>query len=137
LTLRQRTELHQSDPTCANCHKVFDPIGFGLENFDAIGRWREKDDVGVAIDSAGKLPDGESFSSPAELKSLLAKRKADLARNLVQRLMAYALGRQLEGYDEIVIDQLMVKISEDDYRMRTMITEVINSYLFTHRKVKG
>jgi len=137
LTLRQRTELHQSDPTCANCHKVFDPIGFGLENFDAIGRWREKDDAGVAIDSAGKLPGGESFSSPAELKSVLAKRKTDLARNLVQRLMAYALGRHLEGYDEIVIDQIMVKIAEDDYRVRTMITEVITSYLFTHRKVRG
>ncbi|MFT4557541.1 MAG: hypothetical protein ACI92S_002911 [Planctomycetaceae bacterium] len=137
LTLRQRTELHQSDPTCANCHKVFDPIGFGLENFDAIGRWREKDDIGVAIDSAGKLPNGEGFSNPAELKSLLATRKADLARNLTERLMAYALGRQLEGYDEIVIDQLMVKIAQDKFRMRTIITEVITSYLFTHRNVKG
>jgi hypothetical protein len=137
LTLRQRTELHQSEPTCANCHRLLDPIGFGLENFDAIGRWREKDDVGVAIDSAGKLPNGEGFSNPAELKGLLASRKADLARNLTERLMAYALGRQLEGYDEIVIDQLMVKIAQDQYRMRTMITEVITSYLFTHRKVKG
>ena len=137
LTLRQRTELHQPEPTCANCHKVFDPIGFGLENFDAIGRWREKDDVGVAIDSAGKLPNGEGFSNPAELKGLLATRKADLARNLTERLMAYALGRQLEGYDEIVIDQLMVKIAQDKFRMRTIITEVITSYLFTHRSVKG
>ena len=137
LTLRQRTELHQSEPTCANCHKVLDPIGFGLENFDAIGRWREKNEAGVAIDSAGKLPNGESFSNPAELKSLLAKRKADLARNLTERLMAYALGRRLEGYDEIVIDQLMAKIAEDRYRVRTMITEVITSYLFTHRKVRG
>ena len=137
LTLRQRTELHQSEPTCANCHKVLDPIGFGLENFDAIGRWREKDDVGVAIDSVGKLPNGEGFSKPAELKSLLATRKDDLARNLTERLMAYALGRQLEGYDEVVIDQLMVKIADDEYRMRTMITEVIASYLFTHRKVGG
>lgn len=137
LTLRQRTELHQSEPACANCHKVLDPIGFGLENFDAIGRWREKDDVGVAIDSAGKLPNGEDFSNPAELKSILATRKDDLARNLTERLMAYALGRQLEGYDEVVIDQLMVKIADDKYRMRTMITEVIASYLFTHRKVGG
>ena len=137
LTLRQRTELHQSDPTCANCHKVFDPIGFGLENFDAIGRWREKDDVGIAIDSAGTFPSGEGFSTPAELKRLLASRKADLARNLTERLMAYAIGRQLEGYDEIVIDQLMVKLAQDNYRMRTMITEVIGSYLFTHRKVGG
>jgi hypothetical protein len=137
LTLRQRTELHQSEASCANCHKVLDPIGFGLENFDAIGRWREKDDVGVAIDSAGKLPDGRGFSTPAELKGLLAGREADLARNLTERLMAYSLGRQLEGYDEVVVDELMVKIAEDHYRVRTIITEVITSYLFTHRRVGG
>lgn len=136
LTLRQRTELHQSEPTCANCHKVLDPIGFGLENFDAIGRWRDKNNTGVAIDSAGTLPTGESFSNPAELKELLAKREGDMARNVTERLMAYALGRQLEGYDEVVIDQLMVKIAEDDYRMSTIIREVITSYLFTHRRVK-
>jgi len=137
LTLRQRTELHQSEATCRNCHKILDPIGFGLENFDAIGRWREKNDQGLAIDSAGKLPDGKEFSTPAELKRLLAKREADLARNLTERLMAYALGRQLEGYDDVVIDQLMVKIAADNYRVRTIITEVITSYLFTHRRIKG
>jgi len=136
LTLRQRTELHQSEPTCANCHKLLDPIGFGLENFDAIGRWREEDEVGVVIDSAGKLPNGECFSTPAELKDLLAGREADLARNLTERLMAYALGRQLEGYDEVVIDMVMAKINQDEYRMLSMITEVISSYLFTHRKVR-
>lgn len=136
LTLRQRTRLHQSEAACANCHKVLDPIGFGLENFDAIGRWREQDDVGVAIDSAGRLPSGEDFSSPAELKRLLAERKSDLARNLTERFMAYAVGRQLEGYDEVVIDQLMVRLAQDDYRVRTMIVEVIASYLFTHRRVK-
>lgn len=137
LTLRQRTKLHQSEATCANCHKVLDPIGFGLENFDAIGRWREKNGVGTPIDSAGKLPNGKDFSSPAELKRLLAQREADLARNLTERLMAYALGRQLEGYDDIVIDRLMIKIAEDRYRVRTIIKEVITSYLFTHRKIKG
>ncbi len=137
LTLRQRTELHQSEATCRNCHKILDPIGFGLENFDAIGRWREKNDQGLAIDSAGKLPDGKEFSTPAELKRLLAKREADLARNLTERLMAYALGRKLEGYDDVVIDQLMVKIAADNYRVRTIITEVITSYLFTHRRIKG
>ncbi len=137
MTLRERTELHQSEATCANCHRILDPIGFGLENFDAIGRWREKDDVGVAIDSAGHLPNGDAFSTPAELKVLLAKRKADMARNLTERFMAYALGRQLEGYDEVVIDQLMEKISQNNYQVRTIITEVISSYLFTHRKVKG
>ncbi|MEM7391629.1 MAG: DUF1588 domain-containing protein [Verrucomicrobiota bacterium] len=136
LTLRQRTELHTTDPVCANCHRVLDPIGFGLENFDAIGRWREKNDAGVAIDSAGKLPTGAVFSSPAELKRLLAGREADLARNLTERLMAHALGRQLEGYDEIVIDRLMTRMAEDEYRVRTIITEVITSYLFTHRRVE-
>ena len=137
LTLRQRTELHQSEATCRNCHKILDPIGFGLENFDAIGRWREKNDEGLAIDSAGKLPDGQQFSTPAELKRLLAQREADLARNLTERLMAYALGRQLRGYDDVVIDQLMVKIAKDNYRVRAIITEVITSYLFTHRRIKG
>lgn len=136
LTLRQRTELHRTEPTCANCHKVLDPIGFGLENFDAIGRWRDKSSIGGVIDSAGKLPNGESFSTTAELKSLLVKREADLARNLTERLMAYALGRQLEGYDEVVVDQLMVKIAKDNYRMQTILTEVITSYLFTHRRIK-
>ena len=137
LTLRQRTELHQSEATCRNCHKILDPIGFGLENFDAIGRWRDKNDEGLAIDSAGKLPNGKEFSSPAELKSLLAKREADLARNFTERLMAFAIGRQLRGYDDVVIDQLMIKIAKDDYRIRAIITEVIASYLFTHRRIKG
>jgi hypothetical protein len=137
LTLRQRTELHQQDPTCANCHKLLDPIGFGLENFDAIGRWRTKGAAGGKIDSAGKLPDGKAFSSPAELKKLLAGREADLARNLTERLMSYALGRQLEGYDEIVVDRLMKKIAKDKYRMKAIVTEIVTSYLFTHRRVKG
>ncbi len=136
LTLRERTELHQSEATCANCHKVLDPIGFGLENFDAIGQWRVKNKAGVPIDSAGELPNGESFSTPAELKVLFAKRKDDLARNVTERFMAYALGRNLEGYDEVVIDQLMLKISQDDYRMRTIIQQVVTSYLFTHRRVQ-
>ncbi len=137
LSLRQRTELHQSESTCANCHKILDPIGFGLENFNAIGQWRDANEVGAAIDSAGKLPDGACFTTPSELKKLLTKREDDLARNLTERLMSYALGRQLEGYDEIVVDRLMVKIAEDNYRMRTIITEVITSYLFTHRRVEG
>jgi len=136
LTLRQRTELHTKDPVCANCHRMLDPIGFGLENFDAIGRWRDRNEAGVAIDSAGRLPTGAAFSNPAELKRLLAGRESDLARNLTERLMAHALGRQLEGYDEVVIDQLMARIAGDEYRVRTIITEVIASYLFTHRRVE-
>jgi hypothetical protein len=135
LTLRQRTELHRTDPVCANCHKVLDPIGFGLENFDAIGRWRNSDDGGGAIDATGELPGGKRFSTPKELKAIIAARQADLARNLTEKLMAYALCRQLEGYDEIVVDRLMENIAKDGYRMQTLIAEIVTSYPFTQRRI--
>jgi hypothetical protein len=95
LTLRQRTELHRNDAVCANCHKLLDPIGFGLENFDAIGRWRDQDDSGGPIDAAGELPGGKHFTSPKELKAIIAARTEELARNITEKLLAYALCRQL------------------------------------------
>ena len=87
--------------------RLLDPIGFGLENFDAIGRWRDQDEKGRAIDASGELPGGRNFSNPKELKTLIAEQKAKFSRNLVERLLAYALCRKLEGYDEIVVDELM------------------------------
>jgi hypothetical protein len=136
LTLRQRTELHRTDPTCANCHRILDPIGFGLENFDAIGRWRDAEEMGGAIDATGELPGGKRFSSPRELKGIIAARQSDLARNLTERLLAYALCRPLEGYDEIVVDRLMDTIAKDGYRMQTLITEIVTSYPFTQRRIQ-
>ncbi len=136
LTLRERTELHRKDPVCANCHKVLDPIGFGLENFDAIGQWRDQDDAGGAIDAAGELPGGKHFTSPKELKTIIAARSGDLARNVTEKLLAFALCRQLEGYDEIVVDHLMETIAKDGYRMQTLITEIVTSYPFTHRRIQ-
>ena len=136
LTLRQRTELHRTNAVCANCHKILDPIGFGLENFDAIGRWRDKDDSGGPIDAAGELPGGKRFTSPKELKAIIAGRKEELARNLTEKLLSYALCRQLEGYDEIVVDGMMEAIARDDYRMQTLITEVVTSYPFLNRRVE-
>jgi hypothetical protein len=135
LTLRQRTELHRKNAICANCHKILDPIGFGLENFDAIGRWRDQDDAGGAIDAAGELPGGKHFASPKELKTIIAARKSELARNLTEKLLAYALCRQLEGYDEIVVDHLVETMAKDGYRMRTLITEIVASYPFTYRRI--
>lgn len=134
LTLRERTELHRSDPVCANCHRLLDPIGFGLENFDAIGRWRDRDVNGEPIDASGELPNGKRFSSPQDLKAIIAQRLDDFSRNLVEKLLAYALCRRLEGYDEIVVDELMREIAQDDYRMQTLITAVVTSYPFTHRR---
>lgn len=136
LTLRQRTELHRTNAVCANCHKILDPIGFGLENFDAIGRWRDQDDTGGAIDAAGELPDGNHFASPKELKTIIAARTGELSRNLTEKLLAYALCRKLEGYDEIVVDHLMKAIAKDGYRMQTLITEIVTSYPFTHRRIQ-
>jgi len=135
LTLRQRTELHRSDPTCASCHRVLDPIGFGLENFDAIGRWRDRDESGGAIDATGELPGNLRFSTPKELKRIIAARADDFLRNLAGRLLAYALCRQLEGYDEIVVDQLAAAAAKDDYRLQTLVIAVVTSYPFTHRRV--
>jgi hypothetical protein len=136
LTLRERTEMHRSDPVCANCHRLLDPIGFGLENFDAIGRWREQDDNGEAIDASGELPGGKHFSSPQQLKGMIAERVDDFSRNLVEKLLAYGLCRKLEGYDEIVVDELMQEIAQDDYRIQTLITAVVTSYPFTHRRTE-
>jgi hypothetical protein len=135
LTLRQRTELHRTNAVCNNCHKILDPIGFGLENFDAIGRWRDQDDTGGKIDAVGELPGGKHFSSPKELKTIIAARKDDLARNLAEKLLAYALCRKLGGYDEIVVDRMMGTITQDGYKMQTLITEIVTSYPFLNRRV--
>lgn len=135
LTLRQRTEMHRKDPVCANCHQLLDPIGFGLENFDAIGRWRERDESGQPIDASGELPGGKHFANPKELKAMLMDRADDFSRNVVERLLAYALCRQLEGYDEIVVDGLMQRVSRDDHRIQTLIRAVVTSYPFTHRRI--
>ena len=136
LTVRQRTELHRTNPVCANCHQILDPIGFGLEKFDAIGRWRDRDSNGQPIDATGELPGEKRFSGPADLKAIIAARNADVARNLVEKLLAYALGRKLEGYDEIVVDNLMGDLAAAGYRMRTLIDGVITSYPFRHRRVE-
>lgn len=135
LTLRQRTELHRTNAVCANCHNILDPIGFGLENFDAIGRWRSQDDSGGPIDATGDLPGNHHFSSPRDLKSIIATRTRDIARNLTEKLLAYALCRQLDGYDEVIVDQLMDSVAKDDFRMQSLITAIVTSYPFTHRRI--
>ena len=131
LTLRQRTELHRTNPTCASCHQVLDPIGFGLENFDAIGRWRDRDDGGGAIDATGELPGNLRFGSPKELKGIVAARLDEFTRNLTARMLAYALGRQLGGYDEIIVDRM----ARDVRQMQSLVVAVVTSYPFTHRRI--
>ncbi len=134
LTLRQRTERHRTDPACASCHRIMDPIGFGLENFDAIGRWRVKDDTGGVVDALGELPGKRRFSSPADLKRILMGRKDEFVRMLCARLLGYALGRHLAGYDEVVVDELAAGVARDGYQLDSLIIRLCASYPFLNRR---
>lgn len=134
-SLRERLEQHRTNPTCAACHQKLDPIGFGLENFDAVGRWRTHDSSGEPIDAGGKLPSGDEFSGPAELKDVLLQRKEDFIRRLARKMLGYALGRELNKFDECVIDDAVAALEENDYQSRALVAQIVLSYPFQHRYV--
>jgi hypothetical protein len=133
LTLRQKMDLHRTDEACIGCHRVMDPLGFGLENFDAIGRWRAIDDGGGKIDPIGELPGALRFNSPEELKRILLGRKKEFARNFASRLLSFAMGRTLTAYDEIVVDELTEQAIASDYRFDAMLVALATSYPVLHR----
>jgi hypothetical protein len=110
-----------------------DPLGFGLENFDAIGRWRTEVG-GQAVDASGVLPTGEQFSGPVELKKTLLKRKDEFIRNVTEKMLAYALGRGLEYYDTTTVKKVTQALAENDYRAVTLLTEIVKSYPFQYRR---
>jgi Protein of unknown function (DUF1588)/Protein of unknown function (DUF1585)/Protein of unknown function (DUF1592) len=129
MTLRQRFEMHRKSPQCASCHNRIDPLGYGLENFDAIGRWRDKDN-GQPVDSAGVLSNGERFSGPAELKSVLLARKDQFARTLAAKTLTFALGRELRYYDEPVTDKIAKAVIASGWRPSSLLAAVVESYPF-------
>ncbi len=133
LTFRQRMERHREDPKCAGCHARMDPLGFGLENFDAIGAWRTEVG-GASVDSAGKLVTGEPFSGPAELKRLLMERKEAFLRNLTEKMLSYALGRGIEPADWWPVQQIAKAVAADGYRSQRLALEIARSYPFQYRK---
>lgn len=134
LTFREQLDIHRSATQCASCHARIDPLGFSLENFDAIGRWREKDANGKPIDSSAILMPGDfAFSSPAELKALLVSGKQKFAQNITRKMLSYATGRGLEYYDEAVVARIVAKLEKEDYSMHTLIHEVIQSRPFLNR----
>lgn len=132
LTLREQMDLHRKNPDCASCHSRMDPIGFGLENFDPIGRWRTEQ-AGQPVDAAGVLPSGESFNGPQELKAVLMASREAFARNLSRKMLGYALGRSLTRFDDCVIDDCVAALAEHDYRPSVLVTEIVLSYPFRHR----
>src|SRR5690606_1662627 len=108
-TLRERMEQHRTNPICASCHQRMDPLGFALENYDGIGRWREKEG-GSKVDASGKLPGGETFNGPDELRKLLVARKDQFVECLAEKLLTYALGRGLEYYDQCAVDKIVKNV---------------------------
>ncbi|MDE0937591.1 MAG: DUF1592 domain-containing protein [Mariniblastus sp.] len=130
-TFREVLEKHRADKQCASCHNKIDPIGFGLENFDPIGRWRNVDG-GKPIDATGVLPDGGAFNGPSELKQSLVKDQADFYRNMAQTVLTYALGRKLEFYDRPEVDKIVQQLLAKDGQSHELFKMVAKSYPFTH-----
>lgn len=135
LTLRQRLEKHRSTPECASCHARMDPIGFGLENFDAIGRWRTTQS-NEPIDSSGVLPDGTKFSGPEQLRDVLLQRKDEFLYNFSRKLLGYALGRSLNRFDECVIKDGVKAMEADGDKPSALIESIVLSAPFQYRYAK-
>ncbi len=135
-TLRQQLEIHRANPVCASCHQTMDSLGFGMENFDPIGRWRDQDDS-KPLDVSGTLPDGRTFAGPKELVGVLMQKKTDFVRALSGKLLTYALGRGLEYYDRCTVDNILMRMEEQDYRFSVLVTEIVKSRPFRLRRGEG
>ena len=136
-SLRERMEQHRADPSCAVCHRKMDALGFGFENFDAIGKWREKDGQ-FAIDPSGELPGEQRFRSPAQLREILrTARKDEFVRCLAEKVLTYAIGRELKSYDRCTVDQIVDAVAEHDYRFSALVLAVAQSTPFRFRGLSG
>jgi len=132
-SLRVQLEQHRKDPICAACHRRMDPLGFGLENFDAIGAWRTSEGA-FPIDAKGVLPGGHEFNGPEELRAVLAKQPDAFARCMTSKLMTYALGRGLERYDTRTVNAIAARLPAKQYRFSALVIEIVNSLPFQARK---
>ncbi|MCC9603592.1 DUF1588 domain-containing protein [Stieleria sp. JC731] len=128
-SLREKLEQHRANATCASCHDMIDPLGFGLENYDLLGRWRDEV-AGQPIDTRGELPGGKTFDGHQELKSLLMDRKDQFIRHFVSKVLGYALSRGLTEEDECVVEEVTKKLADDGYKAQTLIKEIVWSTPF-------
>jgi len=133
MTMRQMYAMHRDEQRCAVCHDEIDPIGFGLENFDAIGRWRDTDN-GQSIDATGTLPSGESFAGPVELKRILLGRSEEFAKMISEQMLGFALGRDLEYYDQPTVEEISRAVVRSEYSAHALINEIVASYPFRFRR---
>jgi len=132
-SLRQQLEKHRSNATCASCHNRMDVLGFGLENYDAIGKWRTMDGK-FPVDVSGTFPNGKSFSTPAEMKVLLKEELPEFARCVTEKMLTYSLGRGLEQYDRKTVEEIGRKLSASGYQFQTLINEIVQSLPFQSRR---
>jgi hypothetical protein len=139
LSMRQRMEEHATSPQCAVCHKIMDPIGFALENFDGLGKWREfgGDEGTEKIDPAGVLPDGTPFNGPAGLRDILLRRQDLFVQNFIERLLTYALGRGVEEYDRPVIRKIAREAAPDGNRWSAIILGIVKTKPFQMIQSRG
>jgi hypothetical protein len=128
-TMRQQMERHRANPICAGCHTKMDPLGFALENYNAIGQWRTQD-ASQTIDSSGVLPDGKRFKGSSEMKAILAENRDAFADCLTEKLMIYALGRGLEGFDRTATKKIVARLQQNDYRFSALISGIVESVPF-------
>ncbi|MBF8305661.1 MAG: hypothetical protein HW398_849, partial [Acidobacteria bacterium] len=133
LTMRERMSQHRTNPACAVCHARMDPLGFALDNFDAIGRWRDTEGS-TPVDPSGVLPDGTKFTGPAELRKILMVQNQEFARTVSEKLLQYALGRGVEYYDEPVVRQIVRQAAPSDYRWSSLVLGIVKSIPFQMRR---
>jgi hypothetical protein len=132
-TIRELLAQHRQNAVCASCHDSIDPIGFGLENYDVLGRWRDEE-AGKPIDAKGELPDGTKFDGPQELKRVLLERKDEFLRHLTTKMLGFALGRGLTVEDQCTIEEIVKKVKEAEYRSHALIAEIVCSVPFRYRQ---
>jgi len=131
-SLRERLEIHRRNPSCAGCHKLMDPIGLGLENFDVIGKWRDRDG-NSAIDAKGQLVDGRTFEGPTELVSLLSAKKPQITENFATRMLTYALGRGLQRQDKCDIERIVHYTNQNSRSIRSIVEAIVLSDAFLQK----
>lgn len=136
LSLRKQLEIHRTSAVCASCHKVMDQLGFGLENLDAIGRWREQDGL-FAIDARGELPGGAKFNGPLALAKVLEKRRGEFVHCLAEKMLTFALGRELQVHDRCAVDKIVEDVAAQDYRFWALVTAIAKSDPFRKRRSEG
>jgi hypothetical protein len=132
-SMREQLEAHRANTTCASCHARMDPLGFGLENYDAIGRWRTVDG-NFPVDAQGTLPNGAAFATPAEMREALLSQLPDFSRTLTEKMLTYALGRGLRSYDGPTVADINRSLEEDGFRFRTLVREIVESLPFRARR---